>query len=183
MSKLKITRGSTFADTLRWATSECRLIAGSIAAAAPVVVQATAHGLPDGWFVSVEGHPRIAESSQFAIKRIDADSFSLPCLNGSAFGTTRNVVIRTNTPVDLAGYTARMHIRDKVGGALLLELTTENDCIVLDNSVKTISRTISAEDTADIAWKKGVYDLEMVSGDYVIKIDSGTVEVADEVTA
>jgi hypothetical protein len=92
------------------------------------------------------------------------------------------VVIRALTPVDLSGYTARMHIRDKVGGTLLLELTTENGRIEVDDILKEIRRTISADDTADITWRKGVFDLEMVQVDYVIKIDSGTVDVADEVT-
>jgi hypothetical protein len=182
MSKLKITRGSTFADTLRWATSECRMIAAVLDPTAPVTLEAVSHGLPDGWFVSIEGHPRIPETSQFSVKVIDDDTLELSCLNGTPFGTARNVVIRALTPVDLSGYTARMHIRDKVGGTMLLELTTENDRIEIDNALKTISRTISADDTADIAWKKGVFDLEMVSGDYVIKIDSGTVEVVGEVT-
>lgn len=182
MSKLKITRGSTFADTLRWATSACRLIPASISASAPAVVTATGHGLPNGWFVSVEGHPRISESDSYTISVIDANSFSIPCLNGVPFGSTRSVVIRTNTPVDLSGYSARMHIRDKVGGELLLELTSANGRIEIDNTTKEIRRTIDADVTSDITWKKGVYDLEMVQGDYVIKIDSGTVDVADEVT-
>jgi hypothetical protein len=182
MSKLKITRGSTFADTLRWATSECRMIAAVLNPTAPVTLTAPSHGLPDGWGLSIEGHPRIPETSRFAVKVIDDDTLELSCLNGVPFGSARNVVVRALTPVDLSGYTARMHIRDKVGGTLLLELTTENDRIEVDDALKEIRRTISAADTADIAWKKGVFDLEMVQGDYVIKIDSGTVEVADEVT-
>lgn len=182
MSKLKITRGSTFADTLQWATSECRLIQCTLNPTAPVTIDAVGHGLPDGWPVRIEGHPRIPESSTFAVKRVDEDSLSLPCLNGIPFGTARSVVVRASAPVDLAGYTARMQIRDKVGGTVLLELTTENGRIAIDNATKKISRLIEADDTEAITWKKGVYDLEMVSGDYVIKIDAGTVEVADEVT-
>lgn len=183
MSKLKITRGSTFADTLQWATDECRLVTATLNPNAPATLTATAHGIPDEWIVSVEGHPRISESDTFRIKVIDANTLSIPCLNASGFGTARSVVLRFNAPVDLSGYSARMQIRDKVGGTVLLELTSAAGDITIDNAAKTIGRVIEAADTAAITWRKGVYDLEMIQGDYVIKIDSGTVEVSDEVTA
>ena len=178
---LKITRGSTFADTLQWATEECRVVTATLNATAPVTLDIVGHGLPDEWLVTIEGHPRISETDEFRVNVVDADTLSIPCLNGLSFGSDRTVALRYKPPVDMSGYTARMQIRDK-DGVLLLELTTENGRIEIDNVGKKINRTIEADVTEAITWKRGFYDLEMVSGDYVIKIDSGTVEVDGEVT-
>lgn len=96
---------------------------------------------------------------------------------------------KTGTPaalVDLAGYTARMQIRGEIEDAVaLLELTTENSRITLGGAAGTIDLYISADDTAEITWESGVYDLELVApganGD-VIRLVSGSVVVSPEVT-
>ena len=54
--------------------------------------------------------------------------------------------------------------------------------ITIDDTAKTIMREVSAAITEALTWKKGVFDLEMVHGDYVAKIDSGAVIVTGEVT-
>ena len=55
--------------------------------------------------------------------------------------------------------------------------------IAIDTTGKTITLTISATDTAEIAWKRGVYDLEMVSSSGVVTaILTGSVNVTREVT-
>lgn len=68
--------------------------------------------------------------------------------------------------VNLAGCTAQMQIRNKVGGYVLLDLSTENDRIVLQtkqdaegSTIGTIHVIIEADDTADLTVYKGVYDL------------------------
>ena len=178
----KITRGSTYNDTMQWGTSEYRLLPCTLNATAPVTIDCVGHGLVEDWPVSIENHPRIDESETYPVHVIDADHLELTGVNGVKFAPTRSVVLRAAVPTDMSGYTARMHIRDKVGGTLLLELTTENGGITLDNAAKKIHRTISAEDTAALTVKKAVYDLEMVSGDYVIKIDADIFEIGNEVT-
>jgi len=106
---------------------------------------------------------------------------------GATFGFNINwLQSDESTPVDLTGYTARMHIRDSVDdAATLLELTTENSRIVLDGSAGTIQLSISATDTAAISFTQGVYDLELVdTGDTgeVTRLTYGGVEVRPEVT-
>lgn len=65
----------------------------------------------------------------------------------------------------------------------LASLTTENNGISIDSSGKTITLKISAEDTTAIDWKKGVYDLEMVSPlGVVTTLLYGSVTVTLEVT-
>ena len=64
-----------------------------------------------------------------------------------------------------------------------MELTTENGGIAIDNAAKTITLTISAEDTEAIDWTSGVYDLEMISDtDEVTAILTGRVSVSQEIT-
>lgn len=91
-----------------------------------------------------------------------------------------------STPVDITGYTARMHIRDSIdAAATLLELTTENARITLGDTAGTIQLSIAATDTAALAFTSGVYDLELVdtggAGD-VTRLTYGGVEVRPEVT-
>jgi hypothetical protein len=71
------------------------------------------------------------------------------------------------------------------GSTELLRLTTENDGIALDNTYKTITVTISAAAAAALSFRKGVYDLEMVSGDatpVVTALAAGKILVSEEVT-
>lgn len=106
-------------------------------------------------------------------------------MNGVKF-KAGDVVLRVRAPVELAGYQARMQIRDKVNGVVLLEMTSAAPAgqprIVVDDTTKTIVREIPASVTEALEWKRGVFDLEMFSGDYVVKIDSGAVSVREEVT-
>lgn len=186
MSAIKIIKGSTYRDSLRWATSECRFVQALLVPGAPLRLTAVGHGIPDEWpLVYVEGSKDIDAAKAQIVRVVDADTLELPCTNGSRF-KSGPVVLRVQVPVEMAGYEARMQIRDKPGGAVLLELTSTaasgDPRIAIGNDAKRIDREIPAAVTEALAWKKGVFDLEMVQGDYVIKIDSGPVSVQDEVT-
>ena len=70
-----------------------------------------------------------------------------------------------------------------MGGTELLRLDTTNSRITIDTAGYTISLTIDATTTAGLAWTKGVYDLEVVSGSGVVTaLLSGTITVSKEVT-
>lgn len=186
MSDIQIIKGSTYRDTLRWATDECRFVAATLVPGAPVRFTALAHGIPDGWpLVYVEGARDIDANKPQGVRVVDVDTLELPCMNGVKF-KAGDVVLRVRAPVELAGYQARMQIRDKVNGVVLLEMTSAAPAgqprIVVDDTTKTIVREIPASVTEALEWKRGVFDLEMFSGDYVVKIDSGAVSVREEVT-
>ena len=87
-------------------------------------------------------------------------------------------------PVDLTGCTARMQIRNIITSTeVLLDLTTDNGGIVLGGVEGTIQRIISATETSAIAWKVGVYDLEIYYPDGRVKrFMEGSVTVSPEVT-
>lgn len=88
---------------------------------------------------------------------------SIKLYQGATFDETWTWSVGTeasNTPVNLTGCTAKAQIRSKIGSQeVLLELTTENNKIELGGTAGTIRVIITDEDTADIDWTTGVYDL------------------------
>lgn len=192
-----ILKGKTFSRVLRWESKPFvyKNITG-ISKAAPAVVTATAHGLPDGWrcaIVSATGMTEInaenfpPKSSEFYKGTVlTANTVELNDVNSSEYTTyVSGGALMYYTPVDMAGFTARMQVRASEGslGTPLLSLTTENAGIAIDNVAKTITLLISATDTAAITFLTGVYDLELVSsGGVVTQILKGDIIVQEEVT-
>lgn len=193
---LRIYKGSTFSKVLRWESGTVVYVAiQGITKAPPPVITATAHGVPDGWRVAITGVLGMTQinaannppkNSQYRKSRLlTANTIDLPSIDASSYSTyTSGGILRYNYPVDLAGYTARMHVRGSAGASTtLLELTTENSRIELNNTLKTITLTILATVTAAITWTAGVYDLELVSaGGVVTRLVEGAVSVSEEVT-
>ena len=198
---LAIKQGKTFTLVLRWETEPVvrKPITGvSFAAGAPRIT-AVGHGAPDGWRctlygikgpkqLNAENNPPRAEDYHPATV-LDADTVELNDVN--PYDTQGNEwpayvsggFLQYNTPMDLTGYTARLAVKDKIGGTVLLSLTTENNGIVIDNAKKTITLTVEATATDDFTWTRGVYDLELISpAGVVTALISGKVSVTKEVT-
>jgi hypothetical protein len=91
-----------------------------------------------------------------------------------------------SAPVNLAGFTAKMHIRSKPESkALILELSTDNGRIVLNEATGSIRLSISAQDTANLSvCDKAVYDLELYDtvNNVTTRILQGNVIISPEVT-
>lgn len=194
---IKIQQGSTFEWVVRWQSRDSVFATiTAITKAAPPLITATAHGIPDGWkgaFTNVRGmtelnaenDPPDLTDDYYEFDVTDANTLSPKGVDATGFGTyTSGGIIRYFEPVDLDGYTARMHIRQSLAATTtLLELTTANARIALDNTVKTITLSISATDTAALDFTAGVYSLELVSGDgEVAEILNGSVTLVKEVT-
>jgi len=191
---LTILQGRTFSYPLKWEIEPIvyKPITG-ITQAAPCVVTAVGHGLPDGWrvvVVSVKGMTQINAStppkdSEYVVAKVlTVDTIELNTVNAAEYKAyTSGGYVQYNTPQDLTGYVARMSIKDKVGGTELMALDTTNLRILIDNTTKTIKLDIDALDTAAITWKKGVYDLELESpAGVVTALMFGNVTVTNEVT-
>jgi tRNA A37 threonylcarbamoyltransferase TsaD len=86
--------------------------------------------------------------------------------------------------VDLAGYTAKMQIRSKPESkAIILELSTGNTRITLNETTGSIRLFISDQDTASLSvCDKAVYDLELYNGAVTTRILQGNVIISPEVT-
>lgn len=192
---LPIRQGATFAFVFRWETTP--IVYKPITAIvkqAPVRITATAHGLPADWrvaVVSVLGMTELnAESappraSQYhAATVVDVNTVELNDVNAAEYGTyVSGGYLQYNTPVDLAGYTARLKVRTKVGGTELLSLVSPTE-LAINNTTKTITVNITAAATELLTFTRGVYDLEMVSsGSVVTSIAQGPVTVTKEVTS
>lgn len=198
---LTILQGKTFRQVFMWEQKPIvrkAITAVSLATGAPVIT-AAAHGVVNGQRVTVFGckgmvqlnaknnPPRSADYREATV--LDADRVELNTVDpydesGRVWPAyTSGGFLQYNTLADLAGYTARMTIKDRVGGTELFSLTTENARIVLDAINKTILLSITDEDTALMTFKRGVYDLEMVSSTGTVTgISTGTVTVTREVT-
>ncbi|MBK8467664.1 MAG: hypothetical protein IPL32_17760 [Chloracidobacterium sp.] len=194
---LTITQGKTFSLVLRWEAPPVifKPITGATQTA-PVNLTVAAHGVPEGWRVAVTNVKgmtdinapanEVKDSDYHQATVIDASTIQINDINAAGFKPyVSGGYIQYNTPVVLTGFTARMSIKDKVGGTELLSLTTENGGIAIDLVRSTISLTIAALATAALTWKTGVYDLELVSGDVtpvVTALLTGKVTVTKEVT-
>ncbi len=192
---LTILQGSTFNYALRWESLPIvyRPIT-AITNGAPATITAALHGIPDGWraaVVSAGGMSQInaknaplRDSDYHAATVIDPNTVAFNDTNAAGFTPyTSGGYLQFNTPVDLTGYTARMSIRNIVGGAELLRLTTENGFIALDIVQATINLTLDAVTTDIQTWTQAVYSLEMISPVGVITtLISGAVTLTQEVT-
>ena len=116
---------------------------------------------------------------------IEPTTINLTIYQGATFQRTWSITKEDGTPYSMASWTARMQIRSKKKDTeFLIELTTENDGIVLENTVdaSTITLYISPTNTAALT-SGGVYDLELVdTGGDVVRIMEGSVTLSTEVT-
>ena len=128
-----------------------------------------------------------------------AGVYNLTIEQGSTFGRlisveqpdlTTDPTGQTFENFNLAGFTARMHIRRTIDTATpMITLTTENGRITINPSIagyptknNEISLSITAAETATIT-TCGVYDLEIISaGGTVSKVIRGDVTLIPEVT-
>jgi hypothetical protein len=186
---LTIQKGSTFRMPFLWAseTKSYAAITG-ITAAAPAVVTATAHGIPDGWPVKikdVEGMTQINSDTLRKAVYVTDNSVRFPEINASGYDAyTSGGVLEFNTPVDLTSFTARCQIRSSVSSdTVLVSLTTENGGIEIDTTDYTITLVIDADDSEDFTWRRGVYSIELIAPDgSVSQIVQGAVFAESEVT-
>ena len=194
-ANLIIRQGKTFDLPVRWETEP--IIYKPITAitqSAPMVVTCPGHSIPDGWkatVVSVKGMtsanaqndpPRDSDYHVVAVR--DSDTIEFNTINSSNYKPyLSGGYLQFYTPHGLGGYMARMSIKDKIGGTVLLSLTTENGRLSIDPVAMTIKLFISAVDTALQTWRTGTYDLELVAPDGTVsELLYGSVIVLYEVT-
>lgn len=102
-------------------------------------------------------------------------------------GSTFNPVFvwkSAGAAVNLAGYTARMQVRETVGSAVkLLDLTTENSGITITAAEGKIALLCTATATAALNFVSGVWDLELIApAGTVTRLLQGEVSLSREVT-
>ena len=189
----KIFQGGTFQETFRW-ESETKVYVPiqAISKAAPCVITTqTPHNLPVGWRFRVVGAGGMKEinsvgESTYYLSTLTptASTIEINQTNSLSYTAyTSGGVVEYNQPVPLAGYQARMQIRETVDSATVIhEATTQNNQIVLDNTNKTIQITLLANVTQNFNFATAVYSLELYNGNNVIPFINGNLTLVQEVT-
>lgn len=92
----------------------------------------------------------------------------------------------TNTPYDITGYTAAMQLRKDYDSDVIIELTTENGRITLDETAGKVMLLISDLDTAALLPEDFpcVYDLELINPGAVVekRLLEGKIKLSREAT-
>lgn len=193
---INIVKGKTFEFMYRYADHD--LVYAPISAmlnTAPVRLSVIDHGVPDGWPVRIEGVRQPVELNN------DPDSYYIATVNGPStielnavradewrpYSSGGSVIY--NRPFDLTGCSARMQIRDRADGKLLLTLNSDQSTdpdgeIEIDVNLAAVIVRLSPAVTTAITWTRGAYDLELITPDgniYPITAIS-KVTVGEEVT-
>lgn len=115
--------------------------------------------------------------------------YTFQIYQGQTWRNTLRLKDAAGDPIDLTDYTARMQIRETVESAtFVLELTTENGRLTIDELAGEIAVLVDADDTSAIELPLGepgqwVYDLEIIdSSDVVTRVLQGAVVMHAEVT-
>lgn len=114
-----------------------------------------------------------------------AGTYDMVIEQGATFRLRLTLKLSDGSLMPLDGHIARMQIRAKVASEdVIYALTTENGGIELGGAAGTVDLYISDEDTAAMAFKSGVYDLEIetVPNGDVIRVIEGKVRLSPEVT-
>jgi hypothetical protein len=185
----KVIQGGTFNEVLRWESStKSYSPITNVINSAPVIITAVAHGIPIGWrakVTNVMGMKEINSSDVYhTVTDITTDTVTINAVNSLGYSVyISGGVLEYNTPVDLTSMTARAQVRAKLDDPLvIIELTTENGGITIDNYMKTITLTISATDTAALTFNTAVYSLEIIDKGNVNPFCTGTLSLIKEVT-
>lgn len=186
----KMYQGTTFTEEVRWESSKKSYAAiTGITNAAPCVVTASSHGVPDKWRIkisNVQGMTDINSGDEYYIATVlTANTIELNSVNSVGYKVyTTNGIIEYNKPVDLTGFTARMQLRSSIDSATIIaEYTTENGNIIISPSNSSIVISVPANITAGYSFSSAIYGLELISSTGVVtQLTTGTITLIKEVT-
>lgn len=196
MQNFNVGAGATFQPILRWGTSVLSSKpVSAISQAAPSVVTATAHGIPDGWQVAVVSAkgmtqinavnypPRGADWHRATV--LTPDTVQLNTVNSADYAAyTSGGFLVYATPASLAGATGVLTIRDApLTGTVLAALTSSPAAgLTLNDTTKQILPVLA---TAGLTWTVGYYDLVITgAGGVITQLLTGTITIGygDNVT-
>jgi hypothetical protein len=183
-----VNKGATFYATIRWATEE--LVSVPITAitnAAPALVTAPAHGVPDGWPVAVcavEGMyqvnavnypPRGKDWTPATVRGVDTVELNrLSSANWTPYRSGGSLVY--NKPVVLDGIAAVFSVFDNpdFDGPALISLTN-NAGVVVDPVGSTITPLLQTE---GLLWDTGYYELACTDANGIItRVLTGAINI------
>jgi hypothetical protein len=111
--------------------------------------------------------------------------YNITVEQGSTYKLALYWLNSANSPINMAGYSAKMQIRSSTGSSVvLLELdSSDSDQIQIYETQGAINLTIGYEQTALLPPSVAVYDLEVKSAENVVtKLIKGRCRIEGEVT-
>ncbi|MDN7541948.1 hypothetical protein [Burkholderia cenocepacia] len=184
-----VSAGATFHPTVRWATDVLTSVPiTGITQAAPPVITAAAHGVPNGWPVAVAAaggmiqinatrYPpqgpdwqksTVLSSNTLALSNVSAANYSAYTSGG---------FLVYNTPAVLTGVTATMTIWDNPDhtGTPLATLTSTGGQIAIDTTAMTLTPKLQ---TAGLTWTQGYYTFDVTDASgTVTELMRGTITI------
>lgn len=165
----------------------------SISRSAPArVVTQAAHGLLDGWRVSVvdaKGMTSINDVRLNSVSVVDATTVDLDGVSslGMSAHTADSGALKWYAPKDLSGYTgARMDLKRAVGATAVLSLHTDDGTLEIDSAASSVWIRLPATALSDagVSARDYYFDIELIRADGVDAIcaATSTVTVLPEIT-
>jgi len=157
----------------------------------PTVIKVTNHGLntlqvPIPIIISgVDGCPDLnSEATEIESGvRIDADHFSVPVSTVADIWVPGTGEITYFKPTNLTGYSGKMQIRKNWHSEEVLhEISTALGTMVLTPSTGGIRLSIDKDDTVDLDFINGVYDVDLEIGGFATRVFRGPVTLLTEIT-
>lgn len=169
-------KGASETITFRIETSIKKFVAiSAMTNTAPMRVTATAHHVPDQWFVAIidaigltdlnaADSNDIQDDEFHQVTVIDANTLEFNGISAASFGVyATSGYIVCYEPLDLSGYTsARMDIKRKVGGAVELSLSTTAGTMSIDAATSTVSITLDETHLSALSARDYVFDIELI---------------------
>lgn len=199
---LFLVAGHTYKEVIRWETEPIvrKPISGISTMTGAPRIALIGHGIPDGWRVAITGCKGMTEINADDQERpgnadyrtatvIDNDTIELNELSAGGYRPwTSGGFVQWNSPATLAGFSARLRVKNRPDGALFASNLVADSplntlSVDIDTTRHTIVITFSSMATASLAGKYGVYDLELVSGDdppVVTQLVAGRIRVERE---
>lgn len=198
--KLSIVRGKTLNRIFQYAASQLEYIPIlEVLKTSPLTLElASPHGLTTGWLARVQGvsspsEMNTPESTYWPVYVPAPTEIEFNEIDGALWpeyapGVSKGHLV-FRRPVDLTDWVFRMHVRDKIGGTVLLSLSSSG-LDTADGEIQVMSGDsafmlkLTAEQTKNLTWNTGVYDLEAIQpdGTVVALIAPSPVLVESEVT-
>ena len=179
---------------IRVETDEVRFAPiSSISRSAPTrVVTQEAHGLLDGWRVSVidaKGMVAINDVRPTSVSVVDTTTIDLDGVStlGMSAHTADSGALKWYAPKDLSGYTgARMDLKRAVGATAVLSLHTDDGTLEIDAASSSVWIRLPATALSDagVPPRDYYFDIELIRADGVDAIcaATSTVTVLPEIT-
>jgi hypothetical protein len=190
---LRVYQGSTFKETFRWESQTKGYVAiSNISKTAPCIVTTTTnHNIPAGWrfrVTDVVGMTQINQASEddyYIATEVTNNTITINSVNSINFSNYGSGgTVSYNLPIPLENFSAVFQIRENISSTTVIkQLTSQaNGGIVIDNTNKLITITISAADTTSFNFANAVYGLELTGlNNEIIPLLSGNVALIREV--